>query len=131
MAEEPNEEKKIIVDEDWKGQAQKEKEVLKAKEQAEKEDTEDSEQKRPQLPPGDFSGLVSMLATQAFFALGVIRNEEDKEKEIKPDWEVARYHIDLLGMLDEKCKGNLTDEEEKLLKGTIEQLRMTFVQLSK
>lgn len=126
MAEEKKEEKKIIIDEDWKNQAQKEKEALKAKEETEPED-----QERSPLPPADFSGLVSILASQAFFALGVIRNEEDKDKQIEPDWQMARYHIDLLSMMEEKCKGNLTLDEEKLLSSTLEQLRMVFVKLSK
>ncbi len=128
MAEEKKEEKKIIIDEDWKNKAQKEKEVMKAKEEAEKED---QEQERPALPPADFSGLVSILASQAFYALGVIRNEEDKDKQIEPDWQMARYHIDLLSMLEEKCKGNLSPDEQRLLHSTLEQLRMVFVKLSK
>ncbi len=128
MAEEKNDEKKIIIDEDWKSQAQKEKEVLKAREE---EKNDDKEQTQTSLPPADFSGLVSILTTQAFFALGVIRNEEDKEKEVEPDWQMARYHIDLLGMLEEKCRGNLTTEETALLSRTLEQLRLTFVKLSK
>ena len=128
MAEEKKEEKKIIIDEDWKNRAQKEKEVLKAKEEAEKEE---QEQKRAPLPSADFSGLVSILTTQAFFALGLLRNQEDKDKEIEPDWQMARYHIDMLAMLEEKCKGNLTADEAKMLNTTLEQLRMTFVKLSK
>ena len=126
MAEEKKEEKKIVIDEDWKNQAQKEKEVLKAKESAEKKD----QKQPPPLPAADFSGLVSILTTQTFFALGVLRNEEDKDKEIEPDWQMARYHIDMLAMLEEKCKGNLTADETRLLTHTLEQLRMTFVKLS-
>lgn len=118
------EEKKIIVDENWKAQAQKEKEKLK-----EQEKTEDTQQQRPPLPEADFSGLVSMLATQAFYALGVIRTEEDKE--IEPDWQLAKFNIDMLGMLEEKCKGNITDDEQEMLKSTLDQLRMMFVTLSK
>ncbi|MHC4525341.1 MAG: DUF1844 domain-containing protein [Planctomycetota bacterium] len=124
-----DEEKKIIIDEDWKQQAQKEKEVLKEQEKLEHEEAEQPAQ--PQLPEADFTGLVSMLATQAFYALGVIRAQEDKDKEIQPDFQVAKFNIDMLGMLEEKCKDNMTDEEAHLLKSTLEQLRMLFVQLSK
>ncbi|MEN8127873.1 MAG: DUF1844 domain-containing protein [Planctomycetota bacterium] len=123
-----DEEKKIIIDEDWKEQAQKEKETLKKQEKAEHE-KEASPQ--PPMPEANFSGLVSMLATQAFYALGLIRPEGDKEKEVEPDWAIAKFNIDMLGMLEEKCKPNLTDEEKKLLKSTLDQLRMLFVQLSK
>lgn len=120
-----DEEKKIIIDEDWKEQAQKEKEVLKEQEKLEHEK---DEQSHPPIPEADFSGLISMLATQAFYALGVIRTEEEKERQ--PDFAIAQYNIDTLGMLEEKCKGNLTDDEQQLLKGTLEQLRMMFVQIS-
>jgi hypothetical protein len=123
-------EKKIIVDEDWKEEAAKEKEVLAAQEKAEKAEKEEKEeqQEQRQLPPADFSGLISMLATQAFFALGVIRTKEDEEP--KTDMALAQYNIDILGIIEEKTKGNLTDEEKKLLEGTIHQLRMAFVQVT-
>ena len=123
-----DEEKKIIVDEDWKAQAQKEKEVLKEQEKVEHEKEEEP---RPSMPEANFSGLVSMLATQAFYALGLIRPEGDEDKKVEPDWDIAKFNIDMLGMLEEKCKDNLTEEEAGLLKSTLEQLRMLFVQLSK
>ena len=123
-----DEEKKIIIDEDWKAQAQKEKEVLKEQEKVEHEKKEEP---RPPMPEANFSGLVSMLATQAFYALGLIRPEGDEEKQVEPDWQIAKFNIDMLGMLEEKCKDNLSDEEASLLKSTLDQLRMLFVQLSK
>ena len=122
MAEE---EKKIIIDEDWKARAQREKEEL------EKQQEQPAEREHVALPPADLTGLISMLAAQAFFALGLIRSEADKDKEIKPDLEIARYHIDMLAMLQDKCRGNLTDEEEKLFSSTLSQLRMAYVHLSK
>jgi hypothetical protein len=124
MADEPKE-KKLIIDDDWKAEAQKEKEKL-AEEVAQEKD-----QTRRQLPEADFTGLVSMLATQAFYALGLIRTQETKDKEIEPDWEMAKYNIDMLAMLEVKCKGNLDKDEASLLKTTLDQLRMAFVQLSK
>jgi hypothetical protein len=123
-----DEEKKIIIDEDWKAQAQKEKEVLKEQEKVEHETKEEP---LPPMPEANFSGLVSMLATQAFYALGLIRPEGDENKQVEPDWQIAKFNIDMLGMLEEKCKGNLTEEEAGLLKSTLDQLRMLFVQLSK
>jgi hypothetical protein len=124
MAEE---EKKIIIDEDWKVQAQKEKEKLKEQEAAQKEAPPEASEAG--LPPADFSGLVSILASQAFYALGVFRVDEKDQRE--PDFQMAKFNIDMLGILEEKCKGNLSDEESKMLKGTLDQLRMAFVKLSK
>ena len=105
-----DEEKKIIVDEDWKAQAQKEKEALKEQEKVEHEKKEEP---RPSMPEANFSGLVSMLATQAFYALGLIRPEGDEEKQVEPDWQIAKFNIDMLGMLEEKCKGSLSEEEAR------------------
>ena len=124
MADESNE-KKLIIDEDWKTQAQKEKEKLQ------EEVAHDKAQERPQLPEADLAGLISMLATQAFYALGLIRTDQTKDKDIEPDWEMAKYNIDMLAVLEAKCKGNLEQEEAAMLKATLEQLRMAFVQLSK
>ena len=122
-----DEEKKIIVDDDWKDQAQKEKEQLKEQEKA-PEKTETESKERPPLPPANFPGLISMLATQVFFALGLIATEANKEAE--PDLEMAKFNIDMLGVLEEKTKGNLSDDEEKMLTDTLSQLRMAFVQVS-
>lgn len=117
--------KKIIIDEDWKAQAQKEKEQLKAQEQHPADASEE-----PMLPEADFSGLVSMLATQAFYALGLLQPEGADEEPIEPNFMIAQFNIDTLSMLEEKCKGNLTDDEARMLKETLSQLRMLFVQLS-
>ena len=127
MAEEEKE-KKIIVDEDWKAQAQKEKEVLAAQEEAEKEKTEEQKEQGTNLPPADFTGLVSMLATQVFFALGLIRTKEDEQRQ--PDFMLAKYNIDMLEVIEAKTKGNLTEDEGKLLENSLEQCRMAFVKLS-
>jgi hypothetical protein len=124
-------EKKVIVDEDWKQQAQREKEELSRKEQQERlRNAADASNaaKQAKLPPADFSGLVSMLATQAFYALGVLKTQEDEE--IKADLTIAKYNIDLLGVIEEKTKGNLEEGEKNMLSNTLHQLRMAFVTIS-
>jgi len=125
MAENKNQEKKIIIDEDWKQQAQKEKEKLAEEEKAKK--AEEQKASRP-LPPADFAGLVSMLATQAFFAMGIIRAENDEAR--KPDLNAAKYNIDMLEIIQKKTENNLTEQESNLLQETLHQVRMTFVKLS-
>jgi len=125
--EEKKEEKKIIIDEDWKQQAQKEKDVLAAQQEAEKEKTEEQKARREPLPKGNFAALVSMLVTQALFALGVLKIE-GQEKE--PDLEMAKYNIDMLGTLEEKTKGNLSEEEKKVLENTLSQVRMAYVKVA-
>ena len=128
MANEEKKEKKIIVDDDWKAQAQKEKEELAAKEETEKETTATDKERQP-LPEANFPGLVSMLATQAFFAMGVLRPEEYKDQ--PADMEMAKFNIDMITVIEEKTKDNLTKEESDFLTNTLQQLRMTFVKLNK
>ncbi len=126
--EEKKEEKKIIVDEDWKAEAQKEKEILAAKEEAEKEKKEEVKQAREPLPEGNFAALVSMLTTQSLFAMGLLHVKGQEEKE--PDLEMAKYYIDILETIQEKTKGNLTPEEETVLSNTLNELRMGYVKVA-
>ncbi len=128
MAKE-EEPKKIIVDEDWKQQAQREKEILAAQEQEEKKkEAEEGPRRGGPLPEGSLTALISMLTTQTLFALGFlqIKGEEGRE----PDLDLARYNIELLAALEEKTKGNLTPEEQQLLKNTLSDLRMGFVSVA-
>ena len=126
--EEKKDEKKIIVDEDWKEQAQKEKEILSAQEEAEKKETQEQKVRHGPLPKGDFAALISMLVTQAFFALGVLEVEGQQKKE--PDLEMAKYNIDMLNTLEEKTKGNLTEQEKKVLENTLNEVRMAYVKVA-
>ncbi len=126
--EEKKEEKKIIVDEDWKAEAQREKEILAAQEKAEKEKKQEKKGARGPLPEGNFAALVSMLTTQALFALGLLQVKGQEKKE--PDLEMAKYNIDILETIQEKTKGNLTKEEETVLANTLNELRMGYVRVA-
>lgn len=129
MAEEKKkDEKKIIADEDWKEQAKKEKEILAAQEKAEKEKAKGPERRGP-LPKGDFAALVSMLVTQALFSMGALAVEGQEGKR-EPDLELAKYNIDMLETLEEKTKGNLSEQEEKALANMLGQVRMAYVQVT-
>ena len=112
------EEKKIIIDEDWKSQVQTE------KEQAE-QDRQDPDEPGTQMPPADFQTIVSLLATQVMVSLGALPNPISGEAGIQPDH--AKHFIDLLGILQEKTKGNLTPEEDQGLEKLLHELRMGFV----
>jgi len=124
--EEKKEEKKIIVDEDWKQEAQREKEVLAKQEEAKRKKTTEEKAGRGPLPRGDFAALISMLVTQALFSLGMVQIEGQDEKK-EPDLALAKYNIDMLETLQEKTKGNLSKEEEKVLENTLGQVRMAYV----
>jgi hypothetical protein len=128
MAEaEDKKQKKIIVDEDWKQQAHREKEVLTSKEEADKDKDQSEDAGRGPLPEGNFAALLSMLTTQTLFAMGLLQIKGQDKRE--PDLELAKYNIDILETLEEKTKGNLTQEEEQVLKNMLNELRMGYVSL--
>jgi hypothetical protein len=79
------------------------------------------------LPPASFSFLVLSLRTQAEMQLGLMQFGEDKPE---PDLTLARHSIDMLGMLVDKTKGNLSLEEQRLLENSLTELRFRFVQVS-
>lgn len=119
---------KIHVDSDWKAQAQAEKEKLA-------QQAKETEKKGPAagagaggLPPVSFETLVSTMATQALFAMGAIPDPRTGQRVQHLD--LARHHIDMLGVLEEKTKGNLTEEENKMLAGTAYELRSRYIQIS-
>jgi uncharacterized protein DUF1844 len=82
---------------------------------------------RPELPAPDFDFLVYSLRLQAEMSLGILPLGEVEE----PDFELASHHIDLLAMLQEKTKGNLTAEEQQMLDNSLCELRMRFVETQK
>ena len=80
----------------------------------------------------DFSTFVLSLGTSALYQLGEIRDSESGAGEpVEPNLPVARQTIDVLEMLTEKTRGNLTDTESKLLESILYELHMRFVEASK
>jgi hypothetical protein len=87
-------------------------------------DTGEGESARPQLPPPDFEFLIYSLRLQAELNLGLLPFGEKR----KPDFELGRHNIDLLAVLQEKTKGNLSIEEQRSLDNSVTELRFRFVQ---
>ena len=119
----------IHVDSDWKAQAQAEKQRI-AK-QAKAAETEGSEGKGASagsggLPPASFETLISTMVTQALFAMGAIQDPRTGKHMQQLD--LARHHIDMLSVIEEKTKGNLTTEESKMLNQTLYELRSRYIQ---
>lgn len=167
------EEPKLIIDEDWKTQVQREKEALKQKKQSASEspaagqsvpeageavpeageavpeageagaghaessgsqasrasDSDPSTLRDEEAPPATFEYLVSGMATQALAAMGQIPDEEGNP--FPANMGYARHYIDLLGVLEAKTKGNLTDQEQRFLMDALHQLRILFVTVKK
>jgi hypothetical protein len=80
------------------------------------------------LPPASFAFLLLSLRTQAEMQLGLMAYGEDPHP--KPELDLARHTIDMLGVLAEKTKGNLSIEEQRLLENSLTELRFRFVQVS-
>ena len=78
------------------------------------------------LPKVDFTTFVISLSSSVLVNLGEVPDPISGEKNI--DLDLARHTIDVLGMLEEKTKGNLTNEEQDILKNILFELRMKFVQ---
>jgi hypothetical protein len=73
----------------------------------------------------NFTVFISGLMAEGMMALGVLKNPVSGE--VKKDLEHASHVIDALNMLEEKTKGNLTDEEEKAIEEALHNLRMMYV----
>ena len=119
----PDEDKR--VDSDWKEEARREKERLSG--ETEDDDVEQTAG-RPTggpLPKPSLEMMVTNLAIQALIAMGEIANPITRKQE--RDLAQAKHTIDLLGILEEKTRGNLTDDEKKHLEGTLYDLRMRYV----
>jgi len=86
----------------------------------------EAEERMP-IPPASFEFLALSIRTQAELQLGLIHFGPENERP-KPDLGLARHSIDLLGMLQEKTKGNLTLEEQRLIENSLTELRFRFVQ---
>ncbi len=80
------------------------------------------------IPPPTFEFLVFSLKRQAEMLLGLVMLGE--EKTMQPDLPSARHMIDLLAMLAEKTKGNLSLEEKLAIDNSLTELRFRFVQMS-
>ncbi len=120
------------VDESWKEQVDKEKHqppsptVGPAPTPAPSGSAEPAAESAP--PEGleaRFDLFVSSLAMDALIALGEVPHPVTRKQGLQLPH--ARYLIDLLGILTEKTQGNLTVDEERLLKDTLYQLRMRYL----
>ena len=91
-------------------------------------DVDNQEEFHMPLPPPSFAFLVLSLRTQAEMQLGLMHFGEEEKPE--PNLELSRHTIDLMAVLLEKTKGNLSLEEHRLLENSLTELRFRFVQVS-
>ena len=126
MADDPK------ADQEWKEQARAEKERLAKELDSAAADEKDAEGGSESggadyaLPPAEFMTLVTGLATQVIIALGEAPDPFSGKQHSRLD--LARYNIDMLGMLEQKTEGNLSEGEAAALKTVLADLRMRYVQ---
>ena len=129
-----DEKPKVVVDEDWKSQAEAEKQKLAEQEKAAEAGktsagpAEAGAAGGTSLPAAGFASLVSGLVTQILFALGAIEDPQTKQR--YRNLPLAKHHIDTLAILEEKTKGNLSEDEKKLLDNALYEVRMQYVQIA-
>ena len=95
------------------------------------EQKQDQQQKSSSMPfpEANFLTLVFSLYTHIQMSLGTIPDPVTQQP--MKDLPQAKYNIDLLGILQEKTKGNLTPEEDQTLEHILFELRMMYVEASK
>ena len=123
---------KLIIDSDWKSQARQEKEKLSQK----------AETPKPQAAAGTPEGaagetptepgiqdIVSLLMTQALTYMGAFPDPRTGRAVVS--LEMARVFIELLKVLEDNTKGNLTEQESTVMTRVLNELRMEYVEMSK
>ncbi|MEA2736555.1 MAG: hypothetical protein QOE14_3006 [Humisphaera sp.] len=79
------------------------------------------------IPEASFATLVNSLMTQVLLYLGELA---PRGAEPQVNLDMAKFNIDLLGVLEEKTKGNLTPDEQKMLDTALYETRMRYVQVA-
>ena len=96
-----------------------------AKKTEKREGARSDEAQRTPLPEVSFNSLIFSLSSSALLYLGEIADPQTGEK--KRDLSLAKHTIDTIGMLKEKTKGNLDEEERRFLESILTDLRWRYV----
>ena len=119
---------KIVVDDDYKKQAQAEKEKLAHEVEAPSAEGGAGGAEGKEIPPASFTTLVGSVLTQVFMALGGYEDPRTKRRYI--DLELAKHYVDTLSILEEKTRNNLSEDEKKLMDRSLYEARMQYVQIA-
>jgi hypothetical protein len=122
--------KKLIIDEDWKSQVEAERaEAAKPKPAATETpaaDEDSAELADPPFPPASFEMLLTTLATEALVALGQVPHPVTGKVQMQRNQ--AKFLIDTVDILRQKTAGNLTTSEQQVIDSLLHQMRLVFVQ---
>ncbi len=124
----PDDRPRIIIDEDWKAQVEREKEVARKQAEQPAKPAQPIEQEA-EFPAANLPLLISMFATEALVSLGQVPHPASgKHEAYLPQ---AKHMIDLLQVIEEKTAGNRTPEETSMLEQVLHELRLAFVAVQK
>ncbi len=77
------------------------------------------------MPEVTFSAFIMSLNTSALFHLGEISDPVSGER--TQDLPLAKHAIDTIALLEEKTKGNVTDEEKDIMRNILYDLKVRYV----
>jgi Domain of unknown function (DUF1844) len=125
-------EKKIIIDEDWKSRVESEKEAA-----AQAQPTSAAQRPAPgatdaadmEMPTASLDLLLTTLGTEALVAMGQLPHPVTGKLQALRNQ--AKYLIDTIDVLRQKTKGNLTPQEQQLIDSLLHQLRLLFVETAR
>jgi hypothetical protein len=139
----------LHIDDDWKRQAQEEKRRLAEQEaknkpapgpagvvagaspqpstHSEQRPTASARREQQQLPAASFEGLVQSMVTQVLFYLGDLAT---RGGESGVNLDMAKHQIDTLTVLEEKTRGNLSDDEKHMLDAALYEVRMRYISVA-
>jgi hypothetical protein len=90
---------------------------------------EDAEAELPGADdPASFASFLMSIASNAASSLGMMEHPVTGKREV--DLELGKHWIDVLGMLQQKTRGNLLPQEQQILEGLLADLRMQYVSLT-
>ena len=78
--------------------------------------------------PASFASFMMSIASNAASSLGMMEHPVTGKREV--DLELGKHWIDVLGMLQQKTRGNLLPQEQQILEGLLADLRMQYVSLT-
>jgi hypothetical protein len=82
------------------------------------------------LPSVDFATFALSLGSSALYHMGLVPDPESGRPVAEPNLVLARQTIDTLEMLEAKTRGNLDEQESRLLESLLYELRMRYVEAS-
>jgi len=104
---------------------EKEEPQIKEGQKIEETPKQDTSTQQSPLPEIDFASFILSLSTSALVQLGEI--QDPFTQKTTKNLPLAKQTIDLIGMMGEKTKGNLSPEEEKVIEYVLYDLRMRYV----